>query len=183
MNFVRKQYPQARFTRLYDANEHGWKALDFHSRCNQKGSTLSIVQTEAGLTFGGFTTASWESPPNTATNHESPTSFLFSVDQGIVYPISNARALSTACWSEWGPVFGEYGQALAIAGESNNNNKSYCKAKDPSFKLPEANQGEMGSSSFNGGKVNFTNREFEVYQEYCKSYLFILLFFEGVKQL
>ena len=60
-------------------------------------------------------------------------------------------------------MFGQFGEALAIAGESNKNVLSYCKAKDHSFNLPEANGGEKGSSSFNGGKVNFTNREFEVY--------------------
>jgi hypothetical protein len=104
------------------------------------------------------------------------------VDQGIIYPISDKEKFATACWRDWGPVFGEYGGALAIAGESNKNSLSYCKAKDPSINLHEANGGEKGTSSFNGGKVSFKNKEFEVYQVYCKSYLFYS-FFEGVKQL
>ena len=41
--FVRDQYPQARFIRIYDASTDGWKDKDFHRRCDSKGWTLTIV--------------------------------------------------------------------------------------------------------------------------------------------
>ena len=38
----------------YVASEHGWDALDFHGRCDDRGSTLVECETREGLTFGGF---------------------------------------------------------------------------------------------------------------------------------
>jgi hypothetical protein len=43
MKFIRDQYPQARFERIYDASTHGWEAKDFHNCCDNKGWTLTIV--------------------------------------------------------------------------------------------------------------------------------------------
>jgi hypothetical protein len=43
MKFVRDQFSQARFERIYDANIHGWKKENFHSCCDKKGCTLTIV--------------------------------------------------------------------------------------------------------------------------------------------
>jgi hypothetical protein len=55
--FVRDQYPQARFQRIYDATTDGWGADDFHRCCDDKGWTLTIVETTKDFIFGGFTTA------------------------------------------------------------------------------------------------------------------------------
>ena len=38
----------------YVATEHGWDALDFHGRCDDRGSTLVECETRGGLRFGGF---------------------------------------------------------------------------------------------------------------------------------
>ena len=43
MQFVRDQYPQARFERIYDASTHGWNQENFISCCVKKGWTLSII--------------------------------------------------------------------------------------------------------------------------------------------
>lgn len=43
MQFVRDQYPQARFERIYDASTHGWKKENFYTCCYKKGWTLSII--------------------------------------------------------------------------------------------------------------------------------------------
>ena len=57
MKFVRDQFPQARFERIYDAKTHGWAAKNFHDCCDEKGWTLTIVKTTEDFIFGGFTTA------------------------------------------------------------------------------------------------------------------------------
>ena len=59
IQFVRDQYPQAKFDRIYDAATDGWKAEDFHRCCDKKGWTLTIVETTKDYIFGGFTTAEW----------------------------------------------------------------------------------------------------------------------------
>jgi hypothetical protein len=63
MKFVRDQFPQATFERIYNAGTDEWKASDFHRCCTRKGWTLTIVQTTADFVFGGFTTAEWEPSP------------------------------------------------------------------------------------------------------------------------
>jgi hypothetical protein len=57
MKFVRDQYPQARFERIYDASTDGWDSDDFHKCCDEKKGTLTIVKTTDNYIFGGFTTA------------------------------------------------------------------------------------------------------------------------------
>jgi hypothetical protein len=32
---------------------------DFHSRCDDKGATFVLIQSEGGYIFGGFASASW----------------------------------------------------------------------------------------------------------------------------
>ena len=61
--FVRDQYPQARFRKIFDATTDGWTAKDFHRICDKKGWTLTFVETTKNFIFGGFTTAEWETPP------------------------------------------------------------------------------------------------------------------------
>jgi len=73
-------------TRLYKATEHGYQAAKFHSLCDNKGPTLTLIKTVAGHTFGGFTTISWDSSNSSKNDTQS---FLFSVDKQTKYPIVN----------------------------------------------------------------------------------------------
>jgi hypothetical protein len=57
IKFVRDQYPQSKFQKIYDAATDGWDAKDFHRCCDKKGWTLTIVKTTKDFIFGGFTTA------------------------------------------------------------------------------------------------------------------------------
>lgn len=50
-----------RFELLYRASRDGFAAIDFHSRCDNKGATLTLVRTEAGELVGGFADLSWQS--------------------------------------------------------------------------------------------------------------------------
>jgi hypothetical protein len=62
MKFVRDQYPQARFERIYNASKDGWDSDDFHRCCDKKEGTLTIVKTTDNFIFGGFTLAEWTAP-------------------------------------------------------------------------------------------------------------------------
>ena len=46
-------------TVLYCGSMHGWTANDFHSKCDDKGSTLSLFRIKNGDVIGGFTNAPW----------------------------------------------------------------------------------------------------------------------------
>ena len=43
MKFVRSQYHNARFRKIYDASIDGWSSEDFHRCCDKQGWTLTIV--------------------------------------------------------------------------------------------------------------------------------------------
>lgn len=42
---------------LFRGSEHGWKAKDFHSRCDKKGPTISLFKVKGGDCIGGYTKA------------------------------------------------------------------------------------------------------------------------------
>jgi hypothetical protein len=42
---------------LYRGSDHGWKAIDFHSRCDKKGPTLCLFKIEEGDWIGGYTSS------------------------------------------------------------------------------------------------------------------------------
>ena len=45
---------------LYRASRSGWTTSDFHTCCDNRGPTLTVVKSE-NCTFGGYTEQSWES--------------------------------------------------------------------------------------------------------------------------
>jgi hypothetical protein len=161
IEFVRDQFPQARFQRVYDAASDGWKKEDFHRCCDKKGWTLTVVETTNGFIFGGFTTAEWESPPgDDFIPQPGACSFLFSVNEGTKYPISGGDTAAIQSWSGCCAVFGEW--ELAIYSDSNNNTDSYFNANRASFKLPAAKGSKY--PSINGGERYFQLKQFEVYK-------------------
>jgi BTB/POZ domain-containing protein KCTD9 len=48
-------------TLLYRGSIHGWMKRDFHSRCDNKGPTISLLKVKDGDCIGGFTKAKWSS--------------------------------------------------------------------------------------------------------------------------
>ena len=45
--------------RCWRASVNGWAASTFHSRCDGKGPTVTIIRVEPGYIFGGYTSVSW----------------------------------------------------------------------------------------------------------------------------
>ena len=50
-----------KFNLLYRGSEHNFSAKDFHSLCDDKGATLTIIASNHGNIFGGYTSKSWKS--------------------------------------------------------------------------------------------------------------------------
>lgn len=48
----------SKWTRCYHAKSDGFTALDFHSRCDNKGPTVTLVQVRE-FVFGGFLDQNW----------------------------------------------------------------------------------------------------------------------------
>lgn len=61
---------------LYRASLHGNTARDFHTHCDKKGPTITIIKIGNGSIFGGYRHISWGAPDEPAAQDDS---FLFSL--------------------------------------------------------------------------------------------------------
>ncbi|XP_044169427.1 uncharacterized protein LOC114951006 [Acropora millepora] len=107
------------------ASLHGWSGRTFHSLCDNKGPTVTVVKDTNNNIFGGYTSIPWRSE-NRYKN--DPKAFLFSLKN----PTDNPRKLpqldssspdSVYDGANYGPTFG--GHDLYIADSANMNSNSY----------------------------------------------------------
>ncbi|CAF0777757.1 unnamed protein product [Rotaria sp. Silwood1] len=70
---------------IYRASEHGFDAADFHRCCDSFAPTVSIIQTDFGNIFGGFTSIPWSSA-NLRSDQADPKAFLFTLKNTLNIP-------------------------------------------------------------------------------------------------
>ena len=97
----------------------------FHSCCDGKGTTLTLIRTDRGYRCGGFTTQNWSSA-NSGTNVSDPNAFLFSLDYKEQYLIYDTKNGNNAIYNYYGygPCFGSTSD-LYITGNCFQNYSSY----------------------------------------------------------
>jgi len=96
---------------LYRASRDGWAKSAFHSKCDNKGATLTIAKTSEGYVFGGYIDVPWTSQ-NNGDWKSSEEAFLFSLrcHAGLaptklkLKPDRNKYAVYHR--SDYGPTFG-----------------------------------------------------------------------------
>jgi len=136
---------------LYRLTRDGDSAYTFHSKCNSKGYTLSLIRNTKGYRCGGFTSQSWGSRDSYVNDVNA---FLFSLDykeQYFTYEGVNA----IYDYNSYGPSFGS-GCDLYIANSCSQNYSSNCN-------FPYAYGGNR-ARVLSGGFYNFKVNEIEVYQ-------------------
>ena len=136
---------------LYRLTRDGDSSSTFHSYCNSKGYTLSLIRNTKGYRCGGFTSQSWGSRDSYVNDVNA---FLFSLDykeQYFTYDGNNA----IYDYSSYGPTFGN-GCDLYIANGCSQNYSSSCN-------FPYSYAGNI-TRILTGGFYNFKVNEIEVYQ-------------------
>ena len=90
----------------------------FHSSCDDKTNTITIIKNSAGKVFGGFTDVNFK-----AGNTDQ--SFLFDMDAGIKVAVVNAS--NAVCYdTSYGPCFG--GKDLRVESTYIRGcNSGYCR--------------------------------------------------------
>ncbi|CDW89986.1 UNKNOWN [Stylonychia lemnae] len=82
----RKQFDNPKtklsFNQIYVGTRDGFKATDFHSRCDNKGLTVCFILSETGNVFGGFVTKSWG---NYAFKEKDDQAFIFSLTNQSIH--------------------------------------------------------------------------------------------------
>lgn len=92
---------------LYRGSVHGFEADAFHHKCNFYGNTLTIIKSQNGRIFGGFTEASWDSCSGVKSDKNA---FLFrlstSSESARVGVAKGKEDNAIYCCGKLGPTFG-----------------------------------------------------------------------------
>ena len=137
-----------KFKLLWKGSRDGFTLSKFHSNCDGKGPTLTVIQSTDGVIFGGFTSYSWCGDGN---YHEDKTAFIYSITKG--YKVSKQNSTSSICCNSIrGPIFG--GSDIVIYDNCNATNDNHCNPS--TWTLPSG-------ESYLSGSNYFTVKEIEVY--------------------
>ena len=142
---------------LYRGSRDGFAASQFHAKCDNKGATLTVVQTTTGNIFGGYVGKPWTSNGNWMSDASA---WLYSLKSpsghAPVQMLSKTSQHNSYHNASYGPTFGG-NHDLRICNNCNTNH-SYSKIGN-TYHLPSG-----CDAHFLEGTQNFTVAEIEVYQ-------------------
>jgi len=138
---------------LYRASVDGDSYTAFHNRCDNKGPTVVIVETEYGNVFGGYTYTSWSS--SSGAYAASTGSFLFRLRPSMKrYDIKSGReAYAIYRRNIYPPIFGA-GHELYIASGGRSSTSSYTANGGNTYNI--------GTYELNDGVKNFRVHDYIV---------------------
>jgi len=87
---------------LYRKSRDGSAPNDFHNKCDNKGITITFIETTKGYIFGGYTELPWD---KSGSEKKDKSTFIFSFNNKQKYTARNNNA-SIYCASNEGPRFG-----------------------------------------------------------------------------
>ena len=138
---------------LYKASIDTDSASAFHEKCDNHSPTLTLVKTDQGIRFGGFTTLTWNYDENCKIDKNS---FVFSMDYKTKYELNENALCSIYCHPNYGPCFGS-GFDLCLPDRFIKSNGTYSKF--PCSYGAGASKNELTMKN-----INFSVIEVEVYQ-------------------
>jgi hypothetical protein len=117
------------YSLLYRGSRDGYKAKDFHAKCDSISPTLTIIKTDTECIIGGYTTAKWTSTSSVIFDSNA---FIFSFKNCSEVPfkakVDNAHNAIRSN-PNFGPIFGGVGvcyyENILIDDESNISSQSY----------------------------------------------------------
>jgi hypothetical protein len=152
--------PKPKLTLLYRGSRDGFNASSFHTRCDGKGQTLTVVKAQGRANiFGGFNPDSWSVSGSYGTDRRA---WLFSLVNSYNKPVRLEPTGSSMGYnsSGYGPTWGG-GHDLHV----NNNMKStsnYCAPND--FRTVKSGFDSVSvDANLLSGSSNFTVEEIEVF--------------------
>ncbi len=156
---------QQKWELIYKATWDGIRGQDFHRCCDNKGPTMTIIQSKNdNYLFGGYTEVSWTCDGKYKTD---PAAFLFTLTNPHDIPptkfLRNPQEINSVGHNETiGPYFGgvvKDKKHFIDIQIWNNANKQYSTCSFPSSYLDTTG---IGATLFTGTK-NFMVNEIEVY--------------------
>lgn len=144
------------FNLIYRASRDGANAQSYHSKCDGKINTITVVQTVKGSKFGGYTETQIQ---DGNIGYKDPDSFIFSLNKMKIYENLNKDGNVIRHYRENGPFF--VGGFVIFDSNFNENNSNYVYDKSSSFNFFSDNEKEY---EINNGEKYFHIKELEVFE-------------------
>ena len=144
------------FNLVYRASRDGANAQSYHSKCDGKINTVTVVQTVKGSKFGGYTETQIQ---DGNIGYKDPNSFIFSLNKMKIYENLNKDSNVIRHYRDNGPFF--VGGFVIFDGNFNDNNSNYVYDKSSSFNFFSDNEKEY---EINNGEKYFHIKELEVFE-------------------
>ena len=132
---------------LFKKTRDGDTTQRFHAFCDNKGKTVTIIETIEGNKFGGFTNENWDKSKCKKNEND----FVFSLNLNKMYKLKSGDSIY--CGESEGPYFGHDDSSADI--RINNNTLNYGETIGNSY---------GSNKELNGGKKEFIVKEIDVYQ-------------------
>ncbi len=149
---------------MYRASRDGFSGKDFHSRCDRIENSLTVIKSESGNVFGGYTEKAWTS--NNQYDRD-PNAFLFSLINKENRPFkvicSDGGKDAIFCGSSYGPTFGKNQSDIYIANNSNTNSGQSNLGN--TYKHPDYPVGTEKAKNILAGSYQFKTTEIETYSK------------------
>jgi hypothetical protein len=159
--------PQSAPKLLYRGSRDGFTPQAFHSKCDGKAKTVTIIQTDSNYVFGGYTASPWKSDYSYGND---PTAFIFSLrrngeQNNQKFKVNDSR---TAIYNApyYGPVFGSnegnsYSDIVVSLNPYSNNHADFGSSYNTGSMTPRSEE----AKNYLAGKSTLWNViEIEVYQ-------------------
>lgn len=135
---------------LYKATRDGDDAEIFHAKVGDTRNNITLIKTNKGVRFGGYTSQSWE---GVNAIKEDDSAFIFSLNKLRTYDV-NQKESAIWCYPNYGPVFGGY--QIDIFDRFLTRDLSKTGKRGMGYDTNE-------DYELNNGEKNFVVEEMEVY--------------------
>ena len=150
---------KVKFELLWKGSRDGFGASTFHTKCDGKGATLTVVKSEHDKVFGGYTSESWgfDSSGSGQYKHD-PTAFIYSLTNKDKCS-TQKNEYSIWDWSGCGPSSAvEVETDIYICNNCNKIKDSYSYGNN-TYQLPPG----ADANTYFAGSYEFLVKEIEVY--------------------
>ena len=146
--------------RLYRGSQDGFLAENFHSLCDGKGPTLTVVESEQGKRFGGYTAVPWTSEQGWKEDLES---FVFSLTYQTKHLLkADQKEFCIGHNKEYLPFFG-YACEFSIYSECDKQPTSWSNI-GRTYEAPEGiTHGSEEAKTYMAGQHKFLVKDIEVF--------------------
>ena len=161
-----------RFNLLFRASDHQYSADKFHENCDNKPGTITIIKSNHGNIFGGYTSKSWKSNSNESVKDENAFLFLIQSDDKSIQkkcPLllelkKDHEKFAIYCVDDFGPIFGN-GFDICIRDNCNKELISPLRLENENYAIQESFDGDIKYLNICGkGRRFFQVIDYEVFQ-------------------